>query len=80
MTASREQVPTSIVLPCERTDAVVVLDLVVEADPVRVVCPGLDEVKAALAVGSADLVRSYCGVWTRWLARCGARPAEQVAG
>jgi hypothetical protein len=67
----RALVPSHLMLPCERTDAVISVPLVIDADPVRVVSPGLDAVKAALAVGSAELVRSYCEIWTRFLARAG---------
>lgn len=63
----RDLVPTEIMLPCENTSAVVSLHILVEDDPLRVLAPTLDDVKGALAVGSADLVRHYCGMWTRWL-------------
>ncbi len=64
----RQMVPKQILLPCEHSDAVVSLPLHVEADPVRVVANGLDDVQASLALGSVELVRSYCQMWTRWLA------------
>lgn len=72
----RQMVPKQIMLPCEHSDAVVSLPLTVESDPLRVVANGLDDVKASLAVGSVDLVRSYCQLWTRWLAHCGIRAAS----
>lgn len=64
----RELVPDTIRLPAEFTSAVLEVGVVVGEDG-RVYAPGLDDVKAVLAVGSADVVRSYCGLWTRWLAR-----------
>lgn len=60
-------VPRELVLPCEHTDGVISLEVVVDVEPVRVYVPGLDETKEALAVGSAELVRSYCSMWTRFL-------------
>ncbi len=60
-------VPRELVLPCEHTDGVVSLEVVVEAGDPVVYVPGLDELKAVLAVGSAELVRSYCALWTRFL-------------
>jgi hypothetical protein len=63
----RDLVPRELVLPCEYTDGVVSLEVMVAADPVRVYVPGLDDVKGVLAVGSAELVRSYCSMWTRFL-------------
>lgn len=66
-------VPLELALPCEQTDARVTVTLVVEEDPVRVTAPGLDDVKVCLAIGSAELVRSYCNLWTRWLNRACAQ-------
>ena len=71
--AYRDLVPRELVLPCERTAGVISLEVVIEADPVRVYVPGLDEVRDVLAVGSAELVRSYCAIWTRFLALAGSR-------
>jgi hypothetical protein len=74
----RVLVPDDIIVPMEHTDAVAVVDLVVVDDPVRVTAPGLDVLKGALAIGSADLVRSYCEMWTRFLtaAYAGTRRGE----
>ena len=69
----RALIPTEIVLPCEHSAAVTAVGIEIQADPVRVVAPGLDAVKALLARGSTDVVRSYCEMWTRWLARAGAQ-------
>ncbi len=74
-------IPESITVPCEFTDATIAVSLVVEADPVRVVAPGLDEIKEALGRGSVELVRSYCELWTRYLAQVGRRAGEgKLAG
>ncbi len=70
--AYRDLVPGELVLPCEHSDGVVSLEVVIGADPVRVYVPGLDDVKGVLAVGSAELVRSYCAIWTRFLALAGS--------
>lgn len=63
----RAMVPTEIVLPCEHTSTVVSVPLTIEDDPIRVIAPFLYGTKGALAVGSSELVRSYCELWTRWL-------------
>jgi hypothetical protein len=68
----RDQVPTQIVVPCEYTDAVVSVPLVIDAGPVRVVAPSLNQIQGALARGSADVIRNQCELWTRWLLRCEA--------
>lgn len=65
-------VPTRLMLPCERTDAAMSVPLAVDADPVRVYAPELDAYKGALAVGSVELIRSYCEVWTRFLSLAGS--------
>jgi hypothetical protein len=74
----REMVPKYLMLPCERTDAVMSVPLVIGADPVLVYSPGLGAVKGALAVGSYELVRSYCELWTRFLAMAGSRERGQL--
>lgn len=71
MSAYRDLVPAEVTVPCEYAGAVISVPLIIEADPVRVTAPSLGEVKPALAAGAADLVRSQCEMWTRWLARCG---------
>jgi len=63
----RNLIPSEVRLPCERSAAVIAIRIVVDGD--RVTAPTLDELKGVLALGSADLVRSYCQIWTRWLAR-----------
>jgi hypothetical protein len=73
-------VPDSIAVPCEFTDAVIVVALVVDDDTLRVVAPGLEDIKAALGRGSVELVRSYCEVWTRYLAQVSRRAAGVAAG
>lgn len=69
----RSLAPLEIVLPCEHSPAVISVPLAVESDPVQVVAPCLNEVKGALAVGSAELIRQYCALWTRFLAQAGSR-------
>lgn len=75
----RVMVPESIRLPCEHSDAVIDVTIEIDADPVRVVAPGLEDIKSVLAIGSAELVRSYCELWTRYLAQSGRRQAERSA-
>lgn len=67
----RDLIPEQLVLPAEDTCAVIVLTIVVEADPVRVVAPGLEQARAVLSSDSVELVKRYCLVWTRWLYRAG---------
>lgn len=75
----RALVPTTIGLPCEHSDAVIEVSLTIDADPVRVIAPGLDDIKGVLAIGSAELVRSYCEVWTRYLAQVSRRKSKRTA-
>lgn len=70
-------VPQEITLPGEHVTAVFTLPLVVDADPVRVIAPSLDEVKGQLGVGSAELVRQYCAIWTRFLAQAASRTRQE---
>lgn len=74
----RALVPDELLLPCEHSLAVVSVGLGID-DTGRVYAPGLDEIKAVLARGSTDVVRSYCEMWTRWLAKAGTQLAEDRA-
>ena len=67
----RDLVPTEIVVPSEYSDAVISVPLIIDADPVRVVAPSLNQLKGSLARGSADVIRNQCELWTRWLAQRG---------
>lgn len=67
--AVRDLIPDEITLPCEHTDAVISVAIVVLPDQTRVVAPGLHELQGALARGSVELVKHYCEMWTRWLTR-----------
>lgn len=71
--AFRGVIPAYLTLPAEHTDAAIIVHIDVSEDG-QVTAPGLTTVQAALARGCVDLVRQYCGLWTRWLAR-----AEQQA-
>lgn len=73
----RALVPGSLVLPCEHSDAAITIAIVVEADPVRVVAPGLQQFQAALARGSVDLIKQYCSMWTRFLVRAETQAGDQ---
>lgn len=74
--AWRALVPAEIQLPAEFSDATITVALVVQEDPVRVVSPGLDELGPVLARGSVDLVKHYCALWDRWLARVESQVAS----
>lgn len=75
----RGLVPEALMLPCEHSAAVISVSLAISDDN-RVYSPGLEEIKAVLARGSTDVVRSYCEMWTRWLTRVEkAHAAEQPA-
>ncbi len=65
----RDLVPTELMLPGERNPVTICVQIGMDADPSRVVAPGLDELGAVLGEATVALVRSYCEVWTRWLVR-----------
>jgi hypothetical protein len=62
-------VPKEITMPCAHSDAVISVQLVIDADPVRVYAPGLGLLAGALPVGAVTVIRSQCELWTKWLAR-----------
>lgn len=72
----RGLVPSNLMLPCASTEAYISVPLVVDHDPVQVVAPAFGAVASALPAGGAELVRTYCEMWTQWLARAAA--AEQA--
>lgn len=72
----RKMVPTEITVPCEYSSAVISIGIEIDADTVRVVAPGLEEIQAACARGTVEVVRSYCELWTRWLVRSERGPTQ----
>ena len=69
---SRAAIPTELVVPGRVGVTRVLVGLVIEADPVRVVAPGLADMKNVLAPGGVEMVERYCAIWTGWLARATA--------
>jgi hypothetical protein len=72
----RHMVPREFWVPCEHSDAMVVMEIAVTEDG-RVVAPALHELKAACAIGSVEIVTSFCQVWQRWLTRVERQLAER---
>lgn len=73
----RRAIPAEVKVPgLHGTTATIKLD--VDADQGRVVDRNVEGMKAYLAPGSLELVRSTCDAWTRWLNEAGRR-ADRVA-
>lgn len=70
----RDLIPSEIVVPCEKTDTAVSVQIWVDQYTGRVWAPGLRDLQSVLSHGAVSLVEDYCMMWTRWLTRAETKP------